>query len=98
MKGNTEAVSQSVHPIEAREPWDLIAVDIMGPLPHTAQGNLYVVALTDVYTKWTLAFSLCMKTPRSVANILVQTIYTHGPPRRFVCGQGKPFVKQVCIL
>ena len=33
--------------------------------------------------------------PRVVANVIVQTIYTHGPPKRFFFGHGKTFVKQV---
>lgn len=33
-------------------PWDLLATDILGPLPVTPRGNRYILGVTDYFTKW----------------------------------------------
>ncbi len=33
-------------------PWDVLAVDYLGPLPETPRGNKYVLVLTDLFTKY----------------------------------------------
>lgn len=31
---------------------DRVAIDILGPFPHTPRGNRYVVVALDYFTKW----------------------------------------------
>ncbi len=33
-------------------PWDTLAIDYMGPLPETANGNKYILVMTDHFTKY----------------------------------------------
>lgn len=39
-------------------PFDMIGVDIVGPLPETDEGNKYILVFTDYLTKWPEAFAL----------------------------------------
>ena len=44
------------HPIEVPcGPLQLIGIDYTGPFPVTSQGNKYVLAITDYFTKWVVA-------------------------------------------
>ena len=37
-------------------PMDRVAVDVMGPIPISAQGNRYILVLADYFTRWVEAF------------------------------------------
>jgi hypothetical protein len=42
-----------LHPIQsAKMPFEMVGVDILGPLPITPAGNRYIVVFTDYLTKW----------------------------------------------
>jgi transposase InsO family protein len=51
-------------------PWDVIAIDYMGPLPITENGNRYVMVLTDHFTKYAEVFSV----PSQQADVCVLKI------------------------
>jgi hypothetical protein len=38
------------------EPMEIIAIDILGPLPLTKSGNRFILVITDTFTKWTEAW------------------------------------------
>ena len=40
----------------------LVGIDIIGPLQESSQGNKYIVAITDHFSKWTEAAALPQKT------------------------------------
>jgi hypothetical protein len=39
------------------KPFEMLGVDVLGPLPTTTSGRKYVVVFTDYLTKWTEAFA-----------------------------------------
>ena len=47
-----------------------IAVDIMGPLPVTKQGNKYLLVAMDYFTKWPEAYALPDQEAKTVATVL----------------------------
>ena len=49
-----------------------VAVDIMGPVPQTDNGNLDILVLGDYFSKWTEAFTLKVHTAQTVADVLVE--------------------------
>ena len=53
-------------------PMEWVAVDIMGPVPQTDNGNLYILVLGDYFSKWTEAFPLKDHTAQTVADVLVE--------------------------
>ena len=42
----------SLQRIQAGYPMQIVAVDIMGPLPETSSGNRYVLVASDNFTCW----------------------------------------------
>ena len=59
-----------------------MAVDVMGPLPVSDNGNKYVVVFVDYYTKWPEAFAVPDVTSDVIASLLVKEIICrHGVPQ-----------------
>lgn len=69
-----------------------IAIDIMGPLPKTQRGNLYIVVIIDYFMKWVEAFAIPDMTARTIATALVDGwICRYGCPVSIHSDQGKQF-------
>lgn len=48
-----------LHPIEVKDQvWDMIGVDLIGPLPTTSQGNKYIMTVSCLFSKWPEATAL----------------------------------------
>ena len=69
-----------------------VAVDIMGPLPKTNDGNLYIMVVGDYFSKWTEAYLLKDHTAQTVADVLVeQFVARFGVMRSLHSDQGREF-------
>ena len=84
-------------------PMERMAVDLMGPLPKTENGNLYIAVVVDYFTKWAEAFALPNKQSQTVAEALVTGVICRlGAPRRLHSDQGGEFESslwaEVCEL
>ena len=84
-------------------PFEMLAIDFLGPLPTTEQGNKYILVVADYFTKWTEAFPLQDQTAKTTAETLVnEVIMRFGMPIVFHSDQGRNFesalVREVCKL
>ena len=84
-------------------PLERVAVDIMGPLPKTENGNEYILVLTDYFTKWTEAYPLVNHTAQTVADVMMeQFVSRFGIPRKIHSDQGREFesklIYELCKL
>ena len=84
-------------------PLERIAVDIMGPVPQTDNGNLYILVFGDYFSKWTEAFPLKDHTAQTVADVLVeQFVSRFGLMRSLHSDQGLEFksdlISEMCKL
>lgn len=82
-----------LHPIEPPGgPFQLIGIDYSGPFPPTPQGNRYVLAITDYFTKWIIAIPLSNQTAQTTAEALYEHyICIYGVPMRILSDQGSHF-------
>jgi len=84
-------------------PLERVAMDILGPLPPTRQGNRYILVIMDYFTKWPEAFAL----PNQEAGVLAKAfvegfVCRHGIPEELHTDQRRNFeselLKEVCRL
>ena len=80
-----------------------IALDIMGPLPTSNSGNMYILVIGDYFSKFTEAYSLPDHTVQTVARVLVeQWVCRYGVPGVIHSDQGRNFESnlfaEVCRL
>ena len=75
--------------------WSLVGVDIIGPLPMTEQGNKYIVAATDHFSKYCIAKAIPDKSSNEVLKFLLHAICTYGPMDSIITDQGKEFTNKL---
>ena len=79
-----------------RETMECIAIDIMGPLPRTKDGNEFIMVVGDYYSKWKEAFALKDHKALTVADKLVtEVICRFGCPKQIHTDQGREFESQL---
>ncbi|CAL9687324.1 unnamed protein product [Knipowitschia caucasica] len=77
-------------------PMERVAVDIMGPFPRSDQGNRYVLAAMDYFTKWPEAFAIPDQEAVTVADTLVEGMFSRfGAPEVIHSDQGRNFESAV---
>jgi len=84
-------------------PLERVAMDILGPLPPTRQGNRYILVIMDYFTKWPEAYALPNQEAGVVAQAFVEGfVCRHGIPEELHTDQGGNFeselLKEVCSL
>ena len=90
-------------PIPVDGPFDRLAMDILGPLPTTHDGNRYIIVFSDYYTRWPEAYALPSVEASRIAQLLVDKILArHSAPRTLLSDRGPNFlasvVKAVCDI
>lgn len=71
-------------------------MDLMGPLPMTAQGNKPVLVVAKAFTKWVEAFPVPNMEAETVAKVVAHEIICHfGTPRPLHSDQGRTFQGRV---
>ena len=92
-----------LHPTIVSWPFDAWGLDVVGPLPKSSGGHLYILAATDYFSKWVEAVALKEVKKENVANFIrVNIIYRFGIPRYIITDNGKPFdnklMTKICDL
>ena len=62
-------------------PMERIAIDVLGPLPKTDDGNKYLLMCMDYFTKWPEVYPIANQEAETIAKLLVE---------QFVCRFGVP--------
>jgi len=76
--------------------FDKVALDIMGPLPVTSQGNRYVLTVQDLLTKYLIAVPLANATSMDIADGLRKYLISYfGSPRTILTDQGANFTSSL---
>lgn len=71
------------------------SVDIIGPLPRTKRGNVYILVFVDICTKFLIAAPMRSATGKKVANLLVEkVILEYGNPELILCDNGVQFISK----
>ena len=77
------------------EPFQRMAMDIVGPLPRSRSGNRYVLVICDYATRYPEAIPLRHIDAEHVAEELVTVFARVGVPREILTDQGSNFTSQL---
>ena len=70
--------------------FQVIALDILGPLPTTKIGSKYVLVIGDYSSKWTEAYPIIDMEAKTVAKVLIdKLICQFGTPEQMHTDQGR---------
>ena len=78
--------------MKAGYPLQIVAIDLMGPLPQTEDGNSYVLVAGDYFTRWIDVYALPNQDATTVAQKLVDELFCRfSPPEQLHSDQGRQF-------
>lgn len=75
--------------------WQMISVDLVGPLPRSKKGNFCIVVITDYFSKFSLFFPIKKATSSAVIKIMEDHIFLiFGVPEFLIADNGKQFTSR----
>ena len=92
-----------LQPIKPSYPMQIIAMDILGPLPESEAGNSYILVIGDYLTRWMEAYPIPNQEATTVARILTNELfYRFSLPEQLHTDQGRQFeselISEICRL
>ena len=76
----------------AGRPWQLVAIDLVGPLPKTKDGNQWILVISDHFTRWCDGLAIPDATASTVARALDERVFCYlGIPEQLHSDQGAQF-------
>lgn len=71
------------------EPWKQVAIDLVGPLPRSHNGHIWLLTMQDRFTKWLEIRPLRRATASTITREVANTIiYRHGCPNELISDNG----------
>lgn len=76
--------------------FEVVSVDLFGPLPETVNRNKWILIVEDVCSRWVELFPLQNATSMECAKLLIDEIFfRYGVPRRMTSDNGVQFISEV---
>ena len=76
----------------AGRPWQLVAIDLVGPMPKTKDGNQWILVVSDHFTRWCDGLAIPDATASTVARALEEKVFCYlGIPEQLHSDQGAQF-------
>jgi len=76
-------------------PFQMLAIDFLGPLPRSTSGNQYILVVVDVFTKYVFLKPFSRATSKKVIKYLEDEIFlVFGVPQTIVCDNGSQFISK----
>lgn len=73
-------------------PWEVVAIDIMGPYTKTTKNNRFVFVITDLFSRWVEAYATAKTESSDVIQILEEEVFTRfGYPKAILSDNGPQF-------
>ncbi|CAM4561758.1 unnamed protein product [Lepidochelys kempii] len=71
--------------------WELVGMDLIGPLPVTKDGYQYILTTIDYLSRWVEAFPLRSNSASEVAKGMYKMIVRRGCPQQILTNLGPEF-------
>lgn len=82
-----------LHPITANGPFEVVGIDLIGPLPNSKGGHRFAIVAIDYLTKYVESKALRSIEALQIQNFIELTIILrHGCPRKIISDRGSQFV------
>lgn len=73
-------------------PWQIVASDILGPLPRSKKGNCLLLVVTDWFKKYSLLHPMRNATAESIKYMENEVFLVFGVPQFIICDNRTQFV------
>lgn len=86
------------HPLALLErtfPFELVSVDLFGPMQTSADGYNYALVVVDAATRYCITRAIQSKTAQDTAAALLLIFWEHGFPNTLRSDRGREFINQV---
>ena len=95
-KNSTPKASNDQQRLHAGRPWQVLALDLVGPLTETDRGNTMILVIADHFTRWKDAIPIPDGTTKSVIDALEKQVFCYfGLPERIHSDRGSQFESQL---
>lgn len=85
-------VDKMVSHNKADRPWEIVSTDLIGPLPRSKRGHVFILVVTDYLSKFSLLFPLRKATGDNVSKIMENEVFLmFGVPRVIICDNGPQY-------
>jgi len=82
-------------PVFSSFPNHTVAIDIVGPMNESTQGNRWILTMIDVFTRWPVAVAMPNRESRLIAKIIYRKwICDQGVPIQIISDQGRELVSR----
>ena len=89
-RGTTK--NHPVMPLKSGHKFEMIGMDLVGPLPRTERRNRYMLVIIDYWTRWCEAIPIPNKESATVAGAFMRVwVSRYGCPMSILSDQGKEF-------
>ena len=95
VKTNIPKRNGLLQPIVTVKPFEIVAVDIMGPLTVSEEGYKYLLNCVDLFTSWPEAVPLKSLTAGETSRAFQKIITRHSAPENVLTDQGTAFTSKI---
>lgn len=93
---NHAVLGEMGRPKHCTRPFQVISVDLVGPLPPTRKLNTFILVVTCCFSKYCLLFPIKRATAEIITRILEEHVFLiHGIPSTVILDNGKQFVSSM---
>jgi hypothetical protein len=94
-KTNIPKQAGLLQPIITSQPFEIVAMDIMGPLQTSPDGFKYLLNIIDLYTSWPEAIPLRTLTAVETTKAFQEFITRHSCPQKVLSDRGTSFTSEL---
>jgi transposase InsO family protein len=95
VKTNIPKQAGLLQPIITSQPFEIVAMDIMGPLQTSPDGFKYLLNIIDLYTSWPEAIPLRTLTAVETTKAFQEFITRHSCPQKVLSDRGTSFTSEL---
>ena len=87
--------SGKIQTFSAKTPFELVSIDICGPLPQTSDGNRYIVSMIDKFSRFCLLVPVKDIKTQTIIKAYERWVSLFGPPKALLSDNGSQFISKM---